>query len=224
MTDRVRAVAFDVNETLFRLDAVASRLHEVGLGTDSLELWFTRILRDGFAAAAAGSFAAFPDLARHHLRELARSRAVELPEGAADRVIGGFQEVEAHRDVEPTFRRLAKVGVRIVTLTNGTAAITRSFLEREGLDGLVERVFEVAEVGLWKPRPEPYRFVADELGVEARELALVAAHPWDVHGARAAGLVAGWVNRAGGAYPDSLAAPDVEGTSLYEVTGPLASG
>jgi 2-haloacid dehalogenase len=36
---------------------------------------------------------------------------------------------------------------------------------------------------------------------------LVAVHPWDVHGARRAGLRSAWVNRSGGAFPATFLEP-----------------
>lgn len=55
----------------------------------------------------------------------------------------------------------------------------------------------------------------------AGELALVAVHPWDVHGAQRAGLVGAWVNRDGHRHPGIFEPPDVEGSSLTEVVAAL---
>ena len=37
--------------------------------------------------------------------------------------------------------------------------------------------------------------------MKPEEMVLVAVHPWDVDGARRAGLQTAWVNRSGGAFP-----------------------
>ena len=39
------------------------------------------------------------------------------------------------------------------------------------------------------------------------DMLLVAVHPWDVHGARRAGLRSAWVNRSGGAFPATFLEP-----------------
>ena len=41
-----------------------------------------------------------------------------------------------------------------------------------------------------KPRPEPYRLVAESFGVPIGDVRLVAAHAWDIAGALAAGCTA----------------------------------
>lgn len=47
----------------------------------------------------------------------------------------------------------------------------------------------------------------------------MAVHPWDIHGARRAGLRAGWIARRPLPYPDHFAAPDLQAPDL----GALAS-
>ena len=66
----------------------------------------------------------------------------------------------------------------------------------------------------FKPAPEPYRFVAKELGVDASTLRMVAAHAWDVVGAMQAGWAAAFVARPGKVlYPlapkPDIAEPDI---------------
>lgn len=222
-THAVRAVVLDVNETLFGLAPVAARLAATGIGAHHLDLWFARVLRDGFAAAASERFVAFPDLARHHLEALARQASVDDPAAAAQHVLRGFNEVELHPDVVPALTHLAERDVAVATLTNGTAAITRGALERGGVGELVGTVLEVAGAGRWKPHPEPYRWAANQLGLPTAEVAMVAAHPWDVHGAAAAGMVGAWVDRSGqGTFPPGFEPPTVTGSDLVTVARGLA--
>lgn len=102
----------------------------------------------------------------------------------------------------------------MATLTNGAAEVGRKLLERAGLADLVERFLSVDEVRRWKPAPEPYLHAARELGVASAECALVAVHPWDVDGAKRAGLQTGWLNRRNGRYPDFFQPPDATGETL----------
>ena len=215
-----RLVILDVNGTLFPLDPVQERLAAVGL-PEALDLWFTRILRDGLAHAAAGTLAAFADLARHHLVAMGEERGRTIDDEAVDEVLAGFEQTRPHADVAPALRLLDEHGVTVVTLTNGTVEITRSLLERAGLDGLVAATYDVAMAGVWKPAAAAYGFVLDGHGVAASDAALVAIHPWDLHGAAAAGLATGWVNRDGARYPAPMATPDVQGASMVDVVDEL---
>ena len=218
MTD---VAVLDVNETLFSLASVGSALDAVGIGADRLDLWFARLLRDGFAVTAMGDAVAFPDLVDHHVRQLGRELEVEVTGADVDRVIDAFDEVTAHEDVAEGLRALHAGGCRSVPFTNGSAAIARRFLERAGLDGLVEDPRDVDDAGAWKPAPAAYRWLCTELGVEPSDAAMVAVHPWDVAGAMRAGLAGAWLDRDGDRWPPFLAAPDVSAAALPTLAAAL---
>jgi 2-haloacid dehalogenase len=102
-------------------------------------------------------------------------------------------------------------------LTNSAPAVVQQQLSRAGLEGAFERVFSVDEVRRFKPAPEPYRFVASELGVETSALRMVAAHAWDIVGAMRAGCAAAFVARPGKVLYPLAPAPDIVGPDLRAV-------
>jgi len=114
---------------------------------------------------------------------------------AVQQVFAGLAELPAHPDVSPAFQWLHEFGIRIVALTNGNAENTRKLLERAELIGIVERIISIDEIRRWKPTREVYLHAAKIVDVAPGQLALVAAHAWDVHGASQAGLTTGWVSR-----------------------------
>lgn len=211
---RPDVVAFDVVETLFSLAPVEDALRPLGV---PLPLFFTRLLRDGFALAAAGGHQPFREVAASALRGLA-------PGGDdVDRqaVLDAFGHLPAHLDAAPAIERLVDAGVRVVTLTNGGAETTGRLLASAGLDRHVDRVISVDEAGRWKPAAQPYLHAASLLGRPPAEVALVAVHSWDIHGARRAGLVTGWCSRTEGTFPAVFERPDVTGADLVDVAGGL---
>ncbi|WP_374224657.1 HAD family hydrolase [Streptomyces sp. ISL-99] len=54
-------------------------------------------------------------------------------EQAARHVLAGFTELEVHPDVPDGVRTLHEAGFRLVTMTNGRAALTERLLSRAGL-------------------------------------------------------------------------------------------
>lgn len=218
MTERPLVVAFDVIETLFPLEPMRARLVRAGQPGTLLELWFARILRDAFALTAAGDFRTFAEVAASALVSVTKSG---LAARDVDDVLAGFRELEPHADAEPALRAVRDAGVRAITLTNGSAATTEALLRRAGLDEYVERAVSVDEVGGWKPAPQPYLHAATICGVQPAQMALVAAHSWDIHGARQAGLATGWVSRLEGQPPAVFGAADVSGPDLVTVVSAL---
>jgi FMN phosphatase YigB (HAD superfamily) len=55
-------------------------------------------------------------------------------------------------------------------MTNGSVEVTQNFLQRHGLSSFVAEAMEVAEVGLWKPRPEVYQYAAERLGLQPHQV------------------------------------------------------
>lgn len=209
-------VLFDVNETLSDLQPLRARFEEVGAPGELFDVWFASTLRDGFALAAAGAYADFRTVALGGLRgRLAQVETLRRDPGeAAADIVAGFGELDVHPDVEEGVRKLAGAGVRMATLTNGAAEVAERLLERAGLADLIERRLSVDEVRRWKPAPEPYLHAARELGVPTEQCALIAVHPWDIDGAKRAGLQAAWLNRKVSSYPEFFQPPDVTAETL----------
>jgi 2-haloacid dehalogenase len=218
MATRPLVIAFDVIETLFPLEPLRQRIIDAGQPAHLLELWFTRLLRDAFALAAAGGYRPFGELAS---AALASVTGHPLPEETVTGIVGGFGELDPHPDVEPAMRHARDAGVRVVTLTNGSARTTSALLRRAGLEQYVDRVLSVDDVRRYKPAPAVYQHAARTCQVPPERVALVAAHAWDTHGAQAAGLVTGWVSRLEARFPSVFTAPDVTAGGLVEVVDGL---
>ncbi len=205
----VRGIVFDVNETLSDLAPLAELFESVGASRELFPTWFAGILRDAFALAAVGASAAFSDLAREQLRVLLPVGELSVPlDAAVSTILDGFAQLDVHDDVPPSLRALADTEVRILTLSNGAARVAEGLLERAGLADTVEAFLSVEGASRWKPAPESYEIAVRHSGIPAPQLLLVAVHPWDIHGAAAAGLRTAWLNRDGGRYPDYFTAPD----------------
>jgi 2-haloacid dehalogenase len=215
---RPDVVAFDVIETLASLEPLRARLTEAGQPPALLEAWYTRTLRDGMALSATGDFVPFADVAEAALRGLTN---YTISDEQVAGVMAGWDELPAFPDALPAVTRLTEAGLRVACLTNGSAYLTSSFINRTGLGSLVDRVISVDEVYRWKPAGVVYLYAAEMLRVTPDRLALVAAHDWDCHGAKRAGLTTGWVSRKSGGFGAPFAPPDVAGEDLTEVAAKL---
>lgn len=204
MAVRPTAVAFDVVETLMSLQPLAARFEEVGLPASALPAWFARLLLYGVGLSAAGDYVSFPAAAAE---ALGATSGYRLSAEEVDHVLAGFAHLPAHPDAEVAMARLAEGGVRMMCLTNGAAETTSAFLRRSGLDRYIEAVASTAEVHSWKPPARVYHHALDVLGLPAHQVALVAVHAWDCHGAKRAGLTTGWAARLEGRYGALFAPP-----------------
>ena len=220
MARGLKAVAFDMIGTTFWLEPLRSALTNIGFPEYVLEVWFAQTLRDAFALAATESFAPFRALFDANLDELARAHSIPIEKKQKEQVLGEFAGLPAYPDATQAFGVLRDSGVPIFALTNGAAASTKRLLERANLANLVVSVVSVEDIRVFKPRREIYHHAAKIAGVAPSEMALVASHAWDIHGAKNAGLLAGFVAR-GQIYPGTMNAPDGIGVSLLDVARAL---
>lgn len=214
----IKGVLLDVNETLFSLRKLEPAFADCGLDPALVSLWFMRVLRDGFALAAAGDFRRFSDIALDALLHLQPQR---LAPDAAQRILAAFHTLEPHPDVAPGLQQLREAGIRTMTLTVGDTALAEELFCRAGLSPLVDGFLSAETVRRWKPAPEPYRYGVAQIGWPAANVALIAAHPWDIHGARRVGLQTGWIARLEMPPSGVFDAADVAGKDLPAVVARL---
>jgi 2-haloacid dehalogenase len=214
----VEVVVFDVNETLSDMSPMAQRFADVGADPGLAQTWFAALLRDGFGLAAAGANEKFATLAQEGLRVLLGGADLDrATDSAIQHVMEGFGSLDVHPDVAAGVRRLAASGLRLVTLTNGAAAVADGLLHRAGVREAFEQLLTVEDAALWKPAAAPYEYAARQCRVDVGAMLLVAVHPWDIDGAARAGLQTAWVNRTGGTYPAYYNTPDRTVTGIDDL-------
>ncbi|WP_344252214.1 haloacid dehalogenase type II [Terrabacter carboxydivorans] len=216
---RPRLLVFDVNETLSDMTHLGDRFVEVGVPPYLAAPWFAGLLRDGFALTVTGHNPSFVDVARSSLHTVLHDKA--NVEAATRHIMAGFLALPLHDDVRAGVRALTALDLRLVTLSNGSADVAEGLFERGGIRDAFEQVLSVEHAPGWKPAASAYAYALGECGVAAEDAMLVAVHPWDIHGAKAAGLRAAWVDRTGAPYPETMYAADVVVRSLPELAARL---
>ncbi len=218
---RPAALVFDVNETLSDMAPLAQRFADVGGPEHLAATWFASVLRDGFALTAVGVNPRFAEIGRALLSAQLTAR-VSDPEATVEHIMTGFGELEVHSDVVPGIRDLAELGLRLITLSNGSASVAQGLLTRAGIRSDFEALLSVEDAPLWKPGPHAYAYAVETAALTPAECMLVAVHPWDIDGAHRAGLGTAWVNRSGGPYPGHFSPADLEVASMTELAKQLA--
>ena len=222
MAGDISVVVFDVNETQSDLSPMAQRFGDVGAPPLLAQVWFAGLLRDGFALTAAGGKEAFGNIAESLLRGLLTD--VDLDRDVNDAVrhiLDGFLKLPVHPDVVDGVRSLRARRFRLVTLTNGASTVADRLLTAAGIKDQFEALHSVEDAPAWKPARAAYEFAARVCGTPVGEMLLVAVHPWDIHGAAAAGMATAWINRRGRHYPGYFAAPTHTVTALTELPARL---
>jgi 2-haloacid dehalogenase len=189
MTPRIKhAFVFDALGTLFQLAPIEKKLG----GAVAVDAWFERLLHTGLALTVAGEFRPFDELAASTLKTmLARTEKRADP----DAVLAELAKLPAYPDARPAFAKLDDTGATIAVLTNGSEDSTRRLLDKAGLEERVVEIVSAGDVELFKPHPAVYRHAEERIGLDPKRITLIAAHAWDVAGAKHAGWDAIWIDR-----------------------------
>lgn len=209
-----RVLLFDVNETLLDTAALKQRIGDILLDARAGPLWFTTTLHYSLVMTVNEQHAALHEVGAATLQMLARNADIELGLEDAQAALSLMRSLPAHPDVKPGLQRLKEAGYRLATLTNSSRSGLQAQIEHAGLADLFDRHLSVESTGRFKPHPSVYEWAAREMGVEVGHCMLVAAHGWDVAGAKWAGLQAAFIAREGQQKFPLAPAPDVDAPDL----------
>lgn len=212
-----RVIVFDVIETLLDLTALDEHFERVFHDGAARQQWFVQMLQSALVATITHAYTDFGSVGRAALDMVAARRQITLGDEERRQILGAVRTLPPHPDVTDGLERLRSAGLRLMALTNSTAATAEAQLSHAGLRRYFERVFSVDEVRRFKPAAEVYQMAARQLGMEEHRLRMVAAHDWDVTGALRAGLKAAFVARPGKVLNPLGDQPDIVGRDLREI-------
>lgn len=200
---------FDVNETLLDTTelnrVVAQRLGDL---PERAEAWFTSLLHHSLVESVTGSWHNFGDIAEAVLQMTATRYGITLPPDATP-LADIIAAMPAHPDVAAGLSALQQQGFTLVALTNSSAALAEKQLSSAGLARLFTRILSVEQVQVYKPDLKVYHWAMQEMDQPASQCMMVAAHGWDVGGAKRAGMKTAFVTRKGQALYPLAPAPDL---------------
>jgi 2-haloacid dehalogenase len=220
--DGARAVVFDAYGTLLDFASAAAQARDVlGERWQPLsDLWRQKQLQYSWLLALMGRHEDFWAVTGDALDFALEAQGIHEP-GLRARLMDAYGRLGPYPDAAPALRALRAAGLKTAILSNGSPRMLASAVKSAQLDGLLDAVLSVEEVGVYKPHPSVYRLACDRLGVWPAEIVFVTANGWDAWGAKAGGLRVAWCNRAGQPRERLGEGPDAELASLSELGGAL---
>jgi FMN hydrolase / 5-amino-6-(5-phospho-D-ribitylamino)uracil phosphatase len=212
----IRAVAFDLDNTLWDVDPVIERAEERWLQwlrehcpriPERLSLEDLRASRRALAArephnAHDFSYLRIASLAQH-AREFGYDASIS--EQAFEIFLVERNQLELFPDVLPALARL-RARYALATLSNGNAD-----LDRIGVADLFSVSLNARGVGAAKPDRRCFERLVADLKLGPHEVMYVGDDPvLDVEAARAAGLPTAWMNRTHQSWPPAIRPADID--------------
>lgn len=218
----IRALAFDVFGTVVDWrSSVIAQLTEFGRRNQVAADWvrFADDWRAGYVPAMDRvrrgelPWTRLDDLHRARLAELLAEAAIAVADDEVDELNRAWHRLDPWPDSVAGLTRLKQRFV-ITTLSNGNVSLLTNMAKRAGLPW--DCVLSAEIFGHYKPDREAYLGCATILDIAPDELMLVAAHPFDLRAAHAAGLRTAFVFRPGEYGPDRTLSKPPDGE--FDVT------
>ena len=195
--ERPAVLFFDVNETLLDLSLLKNRIDEVLLTEGAATQWFTMMLQYSLVMTVSEEYASLAEIGAATLQMLGKNRDVTISTAEAQDIVGMMRTLPAHPDVRPALTALKPMGFQLAALTNSSDAGVAAQLTNAGIADCFDRTLSVETVRRFKPDRSVYLWAAQQMRQEPGNTMLVAAHGWDVAGAKWAGLKTAFVERPG---------------------------
>ncbi|KIG14056.1 putative FMN hydrolase [Enhygromyxa salina] len=219
-----KVLIFDVNETLLDLAPLKKSVGKaLGGREDLLPLWFSTMLHYSLVETASGSYHSFGEIGTAALMMVADTQGIKLTyEEAKKSIVTPLRSLPPHADVVEGLKALKKQGYTIVSLTNSSPTGVATQFKNAGLTDLFEKSYTVESTKTYKPHPEPYKMVLADLGIDAKDAMMIAAHGWDIAGADNVGLQTAFVTRPGKSLYPLANKPDYIVKDLHELVKVLS--
>ncbi len=189
---------FDVYGTLVDPTDMASHLaNDVGADAAAFaEIWREKQIEYCFRRGLMQHYADFSVCTADALKFTCKRFRTAINTQRQMELLRLYQHLPPFDEVPQALDSLRAI-FRIVAFSNGTAAEVTAVLSNAGLRDYFEAIVSVDEVRSFKPDPAVYAYARLATEAYSSPLWLVSANPWDIIGARAAGLDAAWVQRSG---------------------------
>jgi len=215
------ALAFDMYGTLVDPIRIWTQLEQYlpENAVRAAEIWRQKQLEYTFRLTVMGRYEDFEQVTRKALDYALAAVGEELTDEQKQKLMAQYNNLDRFPDVQGGLEQLQAKGYTMVVFSNGSPAMLNAIMQAAGLEAYFQGFASVDEIKVYKPSPKVYQLVADKVQRPIGEVRLISSNPFDVVGARNAGMQATWVNRSGGLFDTLGERPDVVVATIEELVG-----
>ncbi|GLQ07386.1 haloacid dehalogenase type II [Sneathiella chinensis] len=222
MTDQplsgIKACVFDAYGTLFDVNAAARQEQDrLGEAWEQIaDLWRMKQLQYTWLRSLQDNYADFWQVTGEALDFALASVGMTDPR-LKSRLMDLYLTLSAYPEVADTLTKLNNAGMRCAILSNGSPDMLNAAVRNAGLTDLLDGIYSVQDVKVFKPHPKVYQLAVDRLHVDARQICFQSSNGWDAYSARDFGFRVIWCNRFNQAAERIPAPPDHQVTNLRDI-------
>jgi len=195
---RVSTLLFDSYSTLVDVDAVERALADRVADPEPVSrLWRARSLEYTMVANHVDAYQSFYEMNRDALQYALEATEADVSPAERDEILAVYHELDVFEDVRDGIEALREAGYECYVLSNGNPEMLASMVDHADIEDVLTDTISAAEVELFKPHEDLYRYAAERTDTPASDIAHVTAVWFDVMGAQHVGMQGVWVDRKG---------------------------
>ena len=191
-------LAFDVYGTLIDTHGVVAALRElVGERAPAFsQTWRDKQLEYSFRRGLMQNYQTFAVCTRQALDYTCAVYQTPLNAEQKQQLLDSYRVLPAFADAPEALRQLRSAGVRQYAFSNGSGEAVETLLVTAGIRDLFQGVVSCDDLRSFKPNPAVYAHFLRQAETTGEAAWMISGNPFDVIGARSAGMRAAWVKRS----------------------------
>ena len=168
----MKALVFDAYGTLFDVFPVTSLCEELfpGHGKQLAEMWRTKQHEYSWLRSLMGRYRDFWAMTEDALVYSANRLKLDLTVTKRGQLMASYLDLAAFPDVKPGLEELKRIGIRLAILSNGEPKMLKAAVQSAGIHELIDAIFSVDTVKIFKPSPRVYTQLQDALKIDKAEI------------------------------------------------------
>ncbi|WP_180901111.1 haloacid dehalogenase type II [Martelella soudanensis] len=187
---------FDAYGTLFDVHSAARRHQDRAGGQYKLlsNIWRAKQLEYSWVLTLTGSYEDFWTLTERALDFAMHSVGLIDKTLRAD-LLAAYWTLDCYHEVPAVLAGLKARNVKVAILSNGSSEMLDAAVTNAKIGNLLDDVFSVETLRLYKPAPQVYELVTRTYQVEPKAISFQSSNRWDIAGAANFGFRTVWINR-----------------------------
>ncbi|MBI3699169.1 MAG: haloacid dehalogenase type II [Afipia sp.] len=191
----IKALVFDAYGTLYDVQSVATVTDKAfpGHGEMISQVWRMKQLEYTWLRSLMGRYEDFEVITRDALTYTLSVLGLKPSAGIFDRIMDKYVHLDLYPDAKDALAALK--GYKLAILSNGSTDMLNALVHNTGLDEILDATISIDSKKIFKPSPQAYTLIEEQLGVKPSEVLFVSSNPFDACGAKAFGLNVAWIER-----------------------------
>ena len=191
----IKAVVFDAYGTLYDVQSVAAVTDKAfpGYGEIISQIWRMKQLEYTWLRSLMRRYEDFSVITRESLAYTLRCLGLNNDPRVFEDIMYKYLHLDLYPDA--TAALAAMSDRKLAILSNGSTDMLNALVRNSGLDRVLDATISIDSRKIFKPAPDAYTLIEQNLGVSPAEVLFVSSNPFDACGAKSFGLNVAWIER-----------------------------